>query len=680
MQKLRFAWRILGALFVLAGLTQSTGMAVRVAAQGTIPPFVALNLNVLGHLGGPVSAVAVDDSHIYAGFGMEFAVLAPSPTLHRVGYTLLPNTIRKVVVDGTYAYVLADGALNIVDIADPQRPMLVVSEYPRLATDSQAITNGDLAVRDHRAYLRSGQDLYIINVEDSRHPAILYESHDPSQQWSNLEVQGNYLYQAYGCRELVVWDISQPSSPALVASLPQESGYGSCTTSGLVVRGDTAYVSFKTAYQGGRFAVVDVSAPSHPAVITLPSIVLPSGQLVLEGAKLYLAGELGQFIILDVSNRGAPNVLSEFDVHGSISAIAARNARIYLGSRPRIGQDSGRVNSVLALDVLLPTEPAVIDVYTTPADALFMVARDAFVYLVDAGKTLWIIDGSNPANPHTEGYLPLEQSTGTPAVNVVDKKAVVTNDYLYLSASASGDPTEPADELWIVSVTDPVHPQRIARIPISFHGLDAKGGLLYLATCSGILVYDQSNPAQPTLKGRFQTIGCARDIHVVTPYAYVYDDIGQIWVLDVSDPTQPTAVGSASLFLGSTGFRVYVEQNRLYVYQRWSRLHVFDIGDSTKPKPVGILPVSGTSFAVDGDYIYDFGSGPLHLIDAADPGAPVSLGYYDFPRARMYGSALALADGVVYVGFWPTSGGLALLQRSDSLLWPQSYLPFVAGR
>ena len=202
-----------------------------------------MNIDFIGQLGGTASAVAVDDSHVYAGFGMEFAVLAPSPSLHRVGYTLLPNTVQKIVLDGTYAYVLADGALNIVDIADPQRPTPVIDEYPRMATDSAALASGGLAVRDRRAYLRSGADFYIIDVQDSRHPVTLYETHNVSLGETFIDAQGNFMHRTFGCQELEVWDISQPSSPTVVAHLPQEEGHRcGCYVSGFVVEGDYAYI------------------------------------------------------------------------------------------------------------------------------------------------------------------------------------------------------------------------------------------------------------------------------------------------------------------------------------------------------------------------------------------------------------------------------------------------------
>ncbi len=99
-------WRLLGGLLLAlaVGMALGAGSGPRAAAQGQ-------NVELVGQIGGPVRAVAVQGRYAYIGVGPRLVVVDVSnPAAPRkVGESgVLPETVLGVAVSGAYAYV-ADG-------------------------------------------------------------------------------------------------------------------------------------------------------------------------------------------------------------------------------------------------------------------------------------------------------------------------------------------------------------------------------------------------------------------------------------------------------------------------------------------------------------------------------------------------------------------------------------------
>jgi hypothetical protein len=107
---------------------------------------------------------------------------------------------------------------------------------------------------------------------------------------------------------------------------------------------------------------------------------------------------------------------------------------------------------------------------------------------------------------------------------------------------------------------------------------------------SGLQVIDISDPTIPTLIGSCDTPGAAYGVMVSGVYALVADWGSGLQVIDISDPTNPTLIGT------------------------------YDT-----PGGAGDVTVSG-----DNAFVADLGSG-LQVIDIADPTNPTLLGTYDTP-------------------------------------------------
>jgi hypothetical protein len=180
---------------------------------------------------------------------------------------------EHVVVDSGFAYVTGAG-LQIFDVSNPASPNLVgqviasdlVNEYVAPASIRE------VAVRDGYAYL-TVQDGY------------------PNQTQQHI----------YG---FYVIDVSNPASPVVVGS-KRDLPY----TSSVVVSGHYAYVTnngfnYSLYRQVTGLMVLDVSDPTSPVVVgTVPS---GGGPLSVEGGIVYVSNSQDGVEVFDVSNPQLP--------------------------------------------------------------------------------------------------------------------------------------------------------------------------------------------------------------------------------------------------------------------------------------------------------------------------------------------------------------------------------------
>ena len=151
---------------------------------------ISQNVELVGQIGGPTYAVAVQDHYAYVGIGAKLAVLDISDPANPivVGQTdVLPETVQEVVVSGTYAYI-ADGnsGLRIISVADPAHPF-EVGFY-----DTPDDANGSGCAGKDFAYLADDYGgLRIVDVSDPTHPREV-------GAWSGtalcVAVAGSYAY------------------------------------------------------------------------------------------------------------------------------------------------------------------------------------------------------------------------------------------------------------------------------------------------------------------------------------------------------------------------------------------------------------------------------------------------------------------------------------------------------
>jgi hypothetical protein len=164
-------------------------------------------------------------------------------------------------------------------------------------------------------------------------------------------------------------------------------------------------------------------------------------------------------------------------------------------------------------------------------------------------------------------------------------------------------------------------------------------------------VIDISDPTNPTLLGTYDTPGNAMGVMVSGDYAFVADFITGLQVIDISDPTNPTLLGTYNT--PDYAKRVTVSGDYAFVADGESGLQVIDISDPTSPTLLGNYdtPDNAMDVTVSGDYAFvaDSYTGGLLAIDISDPANPTLLGAYNTPSSAwgvtVSGDYAFVADG-----------------------------------
>ncbi len=252
---------------------------------------------------------------------------------------------QDVILEDNLLYIAqGEGGLMIVDVADPENPMV-------LASMSENVRGycAKLAKKDSVIYLAAGTfGVTVANVADPAAPYVT-ASNLPMKPARNLKVMGDYLYTAISEQGIAIADISYPTQPDGRSTL-EPTGYArDCaitpdTALLLVASGEVGFsihdISvFENGY-GDYPEVAQIDLPGYADFITLDDArklafvacgtaglqivsyadtanVHVTGyydgsgyakEVVLHGDKAFLAAESGGLQIIDVSNASDPQL------------------------------------------------------------------------------------------------------------------------------------------------------------------------------------------------------------------------------------------------------------------------------------------------------------------------------------------------------------------------------------
>jgi hypothetical protein len=609
------------ALFLLAlfiTLLQSLS-----AAQPTQPT----GWQVVGQIGGPTSAVAVQGNYAYVGVGLQLVVLdVTNPvTPSEVGATApFPYFVEDIAASGTMGYVAAGGAgLRVVDISDPANPIELG------AWDSPGYAEG-VAVAGDSAYLADGPyGLWTIDVADPTNPKPVGSLYDMNYAFEAV-VSGNYAYIAAAGAGLLVADVSDPAHPVEVGAL-DTPGYAQ----GIAVAGEIAYIA--DAWEGLQIA--DVSDPANPSSVSALKTLGWAFGVTISGTQAYVADAFGGLGVIDVSDINHPQELGGYDLwRGHAGSVAINGNIAYVADRTW---------GLRVADISDPAHPTEVGAYSPMGFADAVVVAGNLAYVAAGGYGLRIIDLTDIGHPREVGAaaLPDPADTYATAVAVMDGYAYVgVGGWLYLA-----DVSDPARPIW----TEKVSVQEVRDMTVA-------GTVAYVADASGLQLVSLSDPAHPVLLGRIPLPGAKGNtvgVAVSGTLAYVASEGEGFSVVDVSNPNKPTLVGSAPIF----AVDVDVAGGWAYIVDR-AGLSVVDISDPVEPRKVSFLETEGDAgrVTVSGTtaYVSDGGRG-LVVIDVSDPYHPVFVA-----EVNTQGCSLdaTLASDRVFVADGPN--GLVIAQAS----------------
>lgn len=200
-------------------------------------------------------------------------------------------------------------------------------------------------------------------------------------------------------------------------------------------------------------------------------------------------------------------------------------------------------------------------------------------------------------------------------------------------------------EFAFYDIGDPSQPVLLARVGVPGLVLDAAfdGDRVYLLEAdypgsggSTLSIFDLRDPRIPVQLGQYRRLEGARRLRVAHNLAYVVDHAA-LHILDVSHPELPTLLGRIQL-TGATGYSdVQIIQHRAYLVDDTGVFWVVDVADPANAKVLG-SEVSAPFRSVDvvgtiaylGQYNIAGAANPgFEVVDIAEPAHPVRLGSFD---------------------------------------------------
>ncbi len=451
--------------------------------------------------------------HVYAGGHGRTAIIDivdPAKPVQRGSIQTLPWA-TDIAVRGTLIFVTSDasgmparGALEIIDVSDPDNPQRV-SSYLGNASG--------VAVSGYYAYVKDWEGLKVIDISDTANPQLVGSYSAGSSGWpgSCLAVSGRYAYVVGSGGALEVIDISRLANPQRVGA---HDTIGEAFA--VVVAGNYAYLAERPRRDGTNdvgcaLEVIDISNSTRPQRVGGYDQLFTASALAVSGGYAYVCGreDLGgrdSLHVIDVSNPAAPKWVSRCESRGALYEVAIAGSHAY-----------------------------VIEMWWDPAAQ-------------QPRGQLTVIDVTNPANPQKVGSY-----SGAP----YPYGMVVSGKYSYMAQGSAG--------LEVIDISDPANPLRIGGIAEGFASRVAVSGnyAWVLNGGQGCHVIDISNPANPRRMGSLENIGWANAMAVSEKYAYLASG-RDLQVMDISDPANPQRLGGNSAFSGET-LGVTVSQGKVFV-------------------------------------------------------------------------------------------------------------------
>lgn len=175
---------------------------------------------------------------------------------------------------------------------------------------------------------------------------------------------------------------------------------------------------------------------------------------------------------------------------------------------------------------------------------------------------------------------------------------------------------------------------------------------------------------QLTLVSSLGIAGNPSGIAISGDYAYVTVSTGGLYVVDISDITNPHIIGSCST---GGGRDLWVEGDYVYLAASATGFQIIDINDPSTPTVVGEIDTPGGAqdICVEGDFAFiaDYYGGVdefagLRIINISDPRNPTNVSVYEAPIGGMKAAyGVTVSGDYVYLAY--TNADLQVVNITD---------------
>lgn len=278
-----------------------------------------------------------------------------------------------------------------------------------------------------------------------------------------------------------------------------------------------------------------------------------------------------------------------------------------------------------AVDVSDPASPILVGRLVLPGTITSIAARGSRLYVWTGTRSLRIIDVRAPESPRQVGWIDLKDlNIQFPVIRLAGRHAFVSSCALFGTPSG----------VRVIDVGDPTAPVEVARYDGDYLNIAISGDTLYALRPEPeggwqVDFVDVSDPMDPTALGshRLPAGGWARDVTADGSFVYVLSGAG-LQVIDVSDPAAPIEVGSIDI----PTWVWNIEYFNGHVFAHAStHFEIIDVRDPYNPVRSGICETPWTyefsemAFSAGRAYISHSYQG-IVIVDVSDPSDPSMIG------------------------------------------------------
>ncbi len=395
-------------------------------------------------------------------------------------------------------------------------------------------------------------------------------------------VQGDYLYlgMRYG---IMIVDISDPSIPSVVSTL---EFYNHANSAAIGVQGDYLYAVNRG---DSSFNTIDVSDPMNPVIVGSCHLGSYSRDMLISGQYAYITEYRDGIEVVDISDPENPHVACHIQTEYACEVVVIEPL-LYVAD----------YYSVSIIDITDLSEPATLSVYDSVMRATGVYVDGPYLYVADADFGLRILNVANPSSPVLVRDFEIEYCGDV----------LVIDGYAYVSGGSVG--------IQVYDVADPANP--VYQTSISSEGwslLDADGYLYVQEGWSELQIWDISAPFAYTLAGVFELTGTSvNSVDIRGDYAYVC--AGEVYVIDVSNPYEPSVVYEYDTYGTYSAQMARVSGDYLLVVDG-TGLEALDLSNPAEPAFVDRLYIDVSYISVDGDRAAVSNSSTMYIVDISDP-------------------------------------------------------------
>jgi hypothetical protein len=384
-----------------------------------------------------------------------------------------------------------------------------------------------------------------------------------------------------------------------------------------------------TANNAFGLSSVDVTNKTDPKVVgTLRPIPSPASTIaVMPDQNIAVLGGDGTSTkdtkIINITDPTRPQIISSIpDLYGNITTS---------GNYAFVGQDKVKV-----VDLAIPSNPQIKSTITLPAAAADMVTHNNLLYIT-SNNILYTYDVADHTSP-----------------NKLSEFNIGTGFYVtYISYGNNMIFATGSNNFKIIDVSIPNSPSLKGSLAFNINFAAGETAFFnghYVAFCAnerGIVIIDVQDPINPLIIG--ETIGDpmnryhSKKIILQGDYAYAAEIYGSIMIVNIANPSQPTAIYRLFKQAGGSSAIIAIN-NHLIALSGWNGIKIIDIGDLEYPtyvsKLTGFNSVQDTALLGNNllvlDRAQDQNANQIKIINISDTSNPVLAGALVIPNITKF--------------------------------------------